>query len=165
MKQEGAKVQPLNVSHIHALALVMYVILQLQIRRLLGLNAPPPLMMSSMVLHGIISLAVGAKLKPPKGLPLLCVRNVGKPKLPVLQSKSFILLYSHIQHQLLMCFPHRYLTKLSVYDNNDQACFVLLGDAERELTSKTAAELVANYFEVFTTPSNLQVLNRLLNLF
>ncbi|CAN6850586.1 unnamed protein product [Brassica oleracea] len=40
-----------------------------------------------------------------------------------------------------------YLTKLSVYDNNDQACFVLLGDAERELTSKTAAELVANYFE------------------
>ncbi|KAL0824617.1 hypothetical protein Bca101_048294 [Brassica carinata] len=40
-----------------------------------------------------------------------------------------------------------YLTKLSVYENNDQACFVLLGDAERELTSKTAAELVANYFE------------------
>ncbi|CAF2307645.1 unnamed protein product [Brassica napus] len=40
-----------------------------------------------------------------------------------------------------------YLTKLSVYDNNDQARFVLLGDAGRELTGKTAAELVANYFE------------------
>ncbi|WZZ32000.1 hypothetical protein YC2023_015401 [Brassica napus] len=33
MKQEGTKVQPLNVSHIHALALVMYVILQLQERK------------------------------------------------------------------------------------------------------------------------------------
>ncbi|KAF8099654.1 hypothetical protein N665_0240s0027 [Sinapis alba] len=41
-----------------------------------------------------------------------------------------------------------YLTKLSVYDNNDHAIFVFLGDAGRELTGKKASELVENYFEV-----------------
>ncbi|KAG2247919.1 hypothetical protein Bca4012_088848 [Brassica carinata] len=40
-----------------------------------------------------------------------------------------------------------YLTKLSVYDNNDQAFFVLLSDAGRELTGKPASELVESYFE------------------
>ncbi|KAF3510133.1 hypothetical protein F2Q69_00009703 [Brassica cretica] len=34
-----------------------------------------------------------------------------------------------------------YLTKLSVYDNNDHASFVLLGDAGRELTRMKASEL------------------------
>ncbi|KAF3561949.1 hypothetical protein DY000_02012798 [Brassica cretica] len=42
----------------------------------------------------------------------------------------------------------RYLAKISFYDNNDQAVFVLLGDAGTELTGKQAAELVDNYFEM-----------------
>ncbi|CAN6900815.1 unnamed protein product [Brassica oleracea] len=41
----------------------------------------------------------------------------------------------------------QYLTKLSVYDNNDQAVFVILGKAGRELTGKQASELVESYFE------------------
>ncbi|KAH0852529.1 hypothetical protein HID58_093912, partial [Brassica napus] len=41
----------------------------------------------------------------------------------------------------------KYLAKISVYDNNDQAVFILLGDAGTELTGKQAAELVDNYFE------------------
>ncbi|CAH8337213.1 unnamed protein product [Eruca vesicaria subsp. sativa] len=41
----------------------------------------------------------------------------------------------------------QYLTKLSVYDNNDQAVFVLLGDAGEELTGKTTSELVESYYE------------------
>uniref|UniRef100_A0A0D3B900 Replication factor A C-terminal domain-containing protein n=1 Tax=Brassica oleracea var. oleracea TaxID=109376 RepID=A0A0D3B900_BRAOL len=40
-----------------------------------------------------------------------------------------------------------YLTKLSVYDNDDQAFFVLIGDVGRELTGKPASELVESYFE------------------
>nr|VDD35830.1 unnamed protein product [Brassica oleracea] len=41
----------------------------------------------------------------------------------------------------------QYLTKISVYDKREQAVFVLLGDAGRELTGKHASELVARYFE------------------
>ncbi|KAF2570265.1 hypothetical protein F2Q70_00006023, partial [Brassica cretica] len=41
----------------------------------------------------------------------------------------------------------RYLAKIYVYDNDDQACFVLLGDAGQELTGKKASELVDSYFE------------------
>ncbi|KAL0823666.1 hypothetical protein Bca101_047343 [Brassica carinata] len=41
----------------------------------------------------------------------------------------------------------QYLTKISVYDKSEQAVFVLLGDAGRELTGKHASELVARYFE------------------
>ncbi|CAG7897533.1 unnamed protein product [Brassica rapa] len=41
----------------------------------------------------------------------------------------------------------QYLAKISVYDNDDQACFVLLGDAGQELTGKKASELVDSYFE------------------
>ncbi|CAN7069409.1 unnamed protein product [Brassica oleracea var. botrytis] len=40
-----------------------------------------------------------------------------------------------------------YLTKLSVYDNNDHASFVLLGDAGFDLTGKKASALVESYFE------------------
>ncbi|KAG2307673.1 hypothetical protein Bca4012_083334 [Brassica carinata] len=40
-----------------------------------------------------------------------------------------------------------YLTKISVYDNNDLASFVLLGDAGRDLTGKKASELVESYYE------------------
>ncbi|WZY83458.1 hypothetical protein YC2023_029842 [Brassica napus] len=36
---------------------------------------------------------------------------------------------------------------IPVYDNNDQAVFVLLGDAGRELTGKHASGLVDKYFE------------------
>ncbi|KAF2607581.1 hypothetical protein F2Q68_00044673 [Brassica cretica] len=40
-----------------------------------------------------------------------------------------------------------YRSKISVYDNSEQAFFVLLGDVGRELTGKPASELVRNYFE------------------
>ncbi|XP_013694445.1 uncharacterized protein LOC106398439 [Brassica napus] len=40
-----------------------------------------------------------------------------------------------------------YLTKLSVYDNNDYASFVVLGDAGHELTGKKASGLVESYYE------------------
>ncbi|XP_018475337.2 uncharacterized protein LOC108846620 [Raphanus sativus] len=41
----------------------------------------------------------------------------------------------------------QYLAKISVYDNADQAIFVLLGAAGQELTGKKASELVESYFE------------------
>ncbi|KAL0771667.1 hypothetical protein Bca101_036818 [Brassica carinata] len=41
----------------------------------------------------------------------------------------------------------QYLTKLSVYDRNDQAVFVVLGDAGEELTGKKAAVLVERYYQ------------------
>ncbi|CAF1932127.1 unnamed protein product [Brassica oleracea var. botrytis] len=41
----------------------------------------------------------------------------------------------------------QYLAKISVYDNDDQAFFVLLGGAGHELSGKKASELVENYFE------------------
>ncbi|XP_048595943.1 uncharacterized protein LOC125577891 [Brassica napus] len=41
----------------------------------------------------------------------------------------------------------QYLAKISVYDKSDEAVFVLLGDASRELTGKHASELVSNHFE------------------
>ncbi|KAH0938439.1 hypothetical protein HID58_005900 [Brassica napus] len=41
-----------------------------------------------------------------------------------------------------------YLTKLSVYDHNDQAVFVVLGDAGEELNGKKANELVERYYQV-----------------
>ncbi|CAF1974335.1 unnamed protein product [Brassica oleracea var. botrytis] len=37
--------------------------------------------------------------------------------------------------------------KISVYDNNEQVVFILLGDGGRGLTGKHAAEVVDNYFE------------------
>ncbi|CAF2289473.1 unnamed protein product [Brassica napus] len=37
--------------------------------------------------------------------------------------------------------------QIPVHDNNDQAVFVLLGDAGRELTGKHASGLVDKYFE------------------
>ena len=37
-----------------------------------------------------------------------------------------------------------------MYDNDDQASFVLLGDAGYELVGRKASELVARYFEVIT---------------
>ena len=45
-------------------------------------------------------------------------------------------------------FHNRYRAQISVYDNSEQAVFVLLGDAGFELTGKHAAELVSSYFEV-----------------
>ncbi|CAH8355722.1 unnamed protein product [Eruca vesicaria subsp. sativa] len=41
----------------------------------------------------------------------------------------------------------QYLSKISVYDKEDQANFVLIGDAGFELTGKKASELVESYFE------------------
>ncbi|CAN7003626.1 unnamed protein product [Brassica oleracea var. botrytis] len=41
----------------------------------------------------------------------------------------------------------QYRAQISVYDNSEQAVFVLLGDAGFELTGKHAAELVSSYFE------------------
>jgi len=37
-----------------------------------------------------------------------------------------------------------------VYDNDDQATFVLLGGVGHELSGKKASELVEKYFEVIT---------------
>ncbi|KAH0933954.1 LOW QUALITY PROTEIN: hypothetical protein HID58_011071, partial [Brassica napus] len=55
---------------------------------------------------------------------------------------------------------------IPVYDNNDQAVFVLLGDAGRELTGKHASGLVDKYFELAITlvilPNSLN-LTKLLN--
>ncbi|KAL0676806.1 hypothetical protein Bca4012_004787 [Brassica carinata] len=39
----------------------------------------------------------------------------------------------------------KYRAKISVYNNNEQAVFVLLGDTGRELTGKHAAEVVDSY--------------------
>ncbi|KAH0875228.1 hypothetical protein HID58_072590 [Brassica napus] len=41
----------------------------------------------------------------------------------------------------------QYLSRLSVYDQKDQAVFVVLGDAGEELTGKKAAELVERYYQ------------------
>ncbi|WZZ48229.1 hypothetical protein YC2023_048336 [Brassica napus] len=41
----------------------------------------------------------------------------------------------------------QHLTRINVYDKSEQAVFVILGDAGRELTGKHASELVARYFE------------------
>ncbi|KAH0915472.1 hypothetical protein HID58_029918 [Brassica napus] len=41
----------------------------------------------------------------------------------------------------------QYCAQISVYDNSEQAVFVLLGDAGFELTGKQVAELVSSYFE------------------
>ncbi|KAG2257983.1 hypothetical protein Bca52824_077277 [Brassica carinata] len=41
----------------------------------------------------------------------------------------------------------QYLTKISVYDESEQAVFVVLGDAGKELTGKHASALVVSYFE------------------
>ncbi|KAH0869491.1 hypothetical protein HID58_076513 [Brassica napus] len=41
----------------------------------------------------------------------------------------------------------QYRAKIYVYDNSEQAFFVLLGDAGRELTGRHASELVSSYFE------------------
>lgn len=46
------------------------------------------------------------------------------------------------------------LAKFSVYDNNTQTVFVLLGDTGREWTWKHASELVDNYFEVTRSTEN-----------
>ncbi|KAG2244333.1 hypothetical protein Bca52824_093833 [Brassica carinata] len=40
-----------------------------------------------------------------------------------------------------------FISKLSVYDHNDQGVFVLLGDAGEELTGKKAGELVEGYYQ------------------
>ncbi|CAH8380272.1 unnamed protein product [Eruca vesicaria subsp. sativa] len=42
----------------------------------------------------------------------------------------------------------QYHSKLSVYDQKDQAVFVLLGDAGEELTGKKAAELADSYYQL-----------------
>ncbi|KAL0671121.1 hypothetical protein Bca4012_033825 [Brassica carinata] len=47
----------------------------------------------------------------------------------------------------LICNNKKYLTRISVYDKSEQAVFVILGDAGKELTGKHASELVARYFE------------------
>ncbi|KAF3489708.1 hypothetical protein F2Q69_00052118 [Brassica cretica] len=41
----------------------------------------------------------------------------------------------------------QYIARLSVYDNSDQAVFVLLGDVGRALTRKHESKLVSSYFE------------------
>ncbi|KAH0926148.1 LOW QUALITY PROTEIN: hypothetical protein HID58_018404 [Brassica napus] len=48
---------------------------------------------------------------------------------------------------MMWSMVHLVRAQISVYDNSEQAVFVLLGDAGFELTGKHAAELVSSYFE------------------
>ncbi|KAH0892788.1 hypothetical protein HID58_055217 [Brassica napus] len=57
----------------------------------------------------------------------------------------------------------QYLTKISVYDKSEQAVFVILGNAGKELTGKHAAELVANFFEGAGADHCVPVLQALLD--
>ncbi|CAN7042807.1 unnamed protein product [Brassica rapa subsp. trilocularis] len=72
----------------------------------------------------------GCHTKATKGPTTLMCKKCEKPKLLVLHSK--------------------YLAKIFVHDNDDQASFVLLGDAGHELSRRKASDLVASYFEVIT---------------
>lgn len=109
--------------------------------------------MLSRDLLGITFPAVGVKARQSTDPPhcYATTRGVGRVKSPTLLSKycchSFVHNYSEL---IVIFFHHRYLTKISVYDKSEQATFVLLGDAGKELTGKHAAELVANYFEVIS---------------
>ncbi|CAN6866815.1 unnamed protein product, partial [Brassica oleracea] len=47
----------------------------------------------------------------------------------------------------LILISRRYLTKIPIYDKSEQAAFVILGDAGKELSGKHATELVATYYE------------------
>uniref|UniRef100_A0A0D3DA92 DUF223 domain-containing protein n=1 Tax=Brassica oleracea var. oleracea TaxID=109376 RepID=A0A0D3DA92_BRAOL len=51
------------------------------------------------------------------------------------------------RHIMIHVQSHEYRAKIYVYDNSEQAFFVLLGDAGRELTGRHASELVSSYFE------------------
>ncbi|KAH0859216.1 hypothetical protein HID58_087477, partial [Brassica napus] len=57
-------------------------------------------------------------------------------------------LQSYAFHAIGFSFFHNgYRAKISVYDNSDQAVFVLLGDAGRELNGKYKSKLVSSYFQ------------------
>ena len=60
----------------------------------------------------------------------------------------FSILNNNLNGISLLISHGRYRAQISVYDNSEQAVFVLLGDAGFELTGKHAAELVSSYFEV-----------------
>ncbi|CAN6839489.1 unnamed protein product [Brassica oleracea] len=126
MKQEGAKLQPLNVSHIHCFSLSYVCNFTITNTQVAWFECTATI---DDVVHGSAWYYIscgGCKTKATKGPTTLMCKKCGKAEVTGVAE---------------------YLTKLSVYDNNDQAHFVLLGDVGRELTGKTAAELVANYFE------------------
>ena len=65
---------------------------------------------------------------------------------------SIVLVFDYYIFDVSFLFFHnRYRAKIYVYDNSEQAFFVLLGDADRELTGRHASELVSSYFEVTST--------------
>ncbi|KAG2252465.1 hypothetical protein Bca52824_082601 [Brassica carinata] len=103
------------------------------------------------VVHGSGWYYIGCDVchtKVTKGPTTLSVRNVGRVRLMVWRSKWFIYSYIHsLTERLLMSLYYRYLSRLSVYDQKDQAVFVVLGDAGEELTGKKAAELVERYYQ------------------
>ena len=113
-------------------------------------------MTSCMALLGTTLHAVGAILRLPKAQLRWFVQtaNVGRLTWLELHSKN-----SRLNIQLRFIgisfwfFHNRYRSKISVYDNSDQAFFVLLGDAGRELTGKPASELVRSFFEVNFHPT------------
>ena len=106
---------------------------------------------SCMVLLGTTLPAVGAIVRLAK-VQLRCsaqTRSVERLTYLVFHSKNSNLISTYVFFSIRFSFFHnRYLSKISVYDNSDQAVFVLLGDAGRELTGKPASELVRSYFEV-----------------
>ena len=123
----------------------------MQIRRTPSLSARPRSMTSCMVLRGTTLPAVGAIVRLTK-VQLRCsvqTRSVERLTYLVFHSKNSNLIFNYVFIVIRFSFFHnRYLSKISVYDNSDQAVFVLLGDAGRELTGKPASELVRSYFEV-----------------
>ncbi|CAN6885386.1 unnamed protein product [Brassica oleracea] len=72
----------------------------------------------------------GCKTKATKRPTTLMCKKCEKLRLLVLQSKNCTFFFF-----------------LSVYDNNDYASFVVLGDAGHELTGKKASGLVESYYE------------------
>ncbi|CAF1892052.1 BnaCnng35010D [Brassica napus] len=65
---------------------------------------------------------------------------------------SLVLAFDYYICDVSFCFFHnRYYAKIYVYDNSDQAVFVLLGDAGRELTGRHASELVSSTLSIAAT--------------
>ncbi|CAN6809166.1 unnamed protein product [Brassica oleracea var. botrytis] len=124
IKQEGAKVQPL-IRFTHSLHCLIY-LCNFTIMQVAWFECTATI---DDVVHGSAWYYIacgGCKTKATKGPTTLMCKKCGKAEVAGVAE---------------------YLTKLSVYDNDDQAFFVLIGDVGRELTGKPASELVESYFE------------------
>ncbi|CAN7015729.1 unnamed protein product [Brassica rapa subsp. trilocularis] len=105
-----------------------WALIQLLMSRMPSLSARLQSMTSCMALLGTTLHAVGAILKVTKGPTSMICTNSKCGKVNV----------SGVA---------QYRSKISVYDNSEQAFLYYLVDAGSELTGKPASELVRNYFE------------------